>query len=274
MNIFEDYHTRDSVFKKELKSIDTTQNSFFYSPAHMEELAVILRKEPNEELALQYIWDKLVTISEVTNNLEFLPSNTSIIMKKEHPTICFKRVIDHYEATLIAEENEAFVFSSRNQESLNEYYEEDVQGIDTFSMIQTRFAINKRALNNIAPNKLFSTPEVMMAFDALMTDFGYTLKTLEKWNVINNNYSYLTSIISLLYNFLEKIGYKSEKKTKLRSRMHDVSHGIYATASDILVTRDERFYKKTKAIYCLLEIPTMVYNKDEFTTYVLQTNNK
>lgn len=273
MNIFEDYHAcRDNILKGALESVEKSKNSFFYSPAHMEELAVILRTEQDEDIAIKYIWAKLNTISEMTNNLEFLPSHSSIIIKEEHPSICFKRVIENYDATLFAEENEEYIFSLKNSNSLKKYFKDDnIQGLETFDMIQERFGIDKRELNTIPPEELFSTKKVLEAFDSLMIDFGYSFESLLKWDDIKNKHSHIEATIGLLYNFLEKIGYKAEKQNKLRSRMHDVSHGIYATASDMLITGDDRFYKKTKAIYCLLEIPTIVYNKNEFTTYASQT---
>ena len=161
-----------------------------------------------------------------------------------------------------------FIFSAKNNNTLKEYFKNDnVSGIRTFEDIQRYFEINTKELNNYEPEDLFKSTKVISAFNYIIKDYGFSFDTLEKWENINASHRKIESIISLLYNFLEKIGYKAESIKKIRSRMHDVSHGIYGTASDMLVTGDQKFYEKTKAIYKLLEIPTIVFNKSEFKQY-------
>lgn len=269
MNIYEDYFTnRDSGIQNSIQALREININFFYSPAHMEELAVIFRQENDFNKAKKYVYDRMVNISKLTLNSEFLPSDSCIISKKEHPHICFERVIKYYGATLFAEENEKFIFSAKNNNTLKEYFKNDnVSGIRTFEDIQRYFEINTKELNNYEPEDLFKSTKVISAFNYIIKDYGFSFDTLEKWENINASHRKIESIISLLYNFLEKIGYKAESIKKIRSRMHDVSHGIYGTASDMLVTGDQKFYEKTKAIYKLLEIPTIVFNKSEFKQY-------
>lgn len=270
MNIYEDViQNRNIEIENAIKKMRNKKEYFLFSPAHMEELAVILRTEENEEKAFHYIHERIINISYISDNWECLPSSTSIIHKQEHPYECFKRVIDNYDTTLIAEKNEEFIFSVRDKASLEEYYNNtDLQGIQTFEDIQTEMRINKKKIGDVNPEDLFDLEEIIKAFNFLMSDFCDELNNLEKWKDIKDSHSKIEETIALLYNFLEKIGYKAEGKTKYRSRMHDVSHGIYATSSDIFVIGDKKLYYKTKAIYSLLSIPTRVLNRTEFIEYI------
>lgn len=81
------------------------------------------------------------------------------------------------------------------------------------------------------------------------------------------NHRNTEDIVTVVLNFLEKIGYNQEennKVEKLRSRMHDVTHAIYGAQSDYFVTSDARFRKKLRAAYHFLEIPCVVMSPDEF----------
>jgi hypothetical protein len=51
---------------------------------------------------------------------------------------------------------------------------------------------------------------------------------------------------------------------KYRSRMHDVTHAIYAGAADVFVTGDKRYRQRVKAAYNFLRIPTKVLSTEEF----------
>lgn len=56
--------------------------------------------------------------------------------------------------------------------------------------------------------------------------------------------------IEILFRILNFAGYCSEKSEQTSiSGTHDVSHAIYATKADFLVTMDRRFAKKCKAVY-------------------------
>ena len=55
---------------------------FIYSPAHIEEIAVIKRKVENIEVRKKYIYQHLRIISKLTNNNELLPSDKGILLNK------------------------------------------------------------------------------------------------------------------------------------------------------------------------------------------------
>ena len=60
-------------------------------------------------------------------------------------------------------------------------------------------------------------------------------------------------------------GYWVEKTDRTAvSSIHDVSHCIYDTFADYIISMDERFSKKCKAIYTYLGVPTkVIYCKDD-----------
>src|SRR5262249_47244053 len=71
-------------------------------------------------------------------------------------------------------------------------------------------------------------------------------------------------VVNLVVAYLEEIGYRADSFDKHRSRMHDVSHAIYAAAADVFVTGDQRYRQRVKAAYHLLGIQTKVMSIDEF----------
>ena len=75
-------------------------------------------------------------------------------------------------------------------------------------------------------------------------------------------------LMEITFDFLDDIGYKNDKhpykKEKYRSRMHDISHSIYATKSSLIVTTDRYFKNKLDAIYSLLQIPTKIMLEKDF----------
>jgi len=74
----------------------------------------------------------------------------------------------------------------------------------------------------------------------------------------------LEHVFEILMNYLEEIRFRPEDVKKSRSRMHDVTHAIYATKADIFVTGDDRFYHKVRVAYNFLGVPTKVLFLDDF----------
>ncbi|MFW0884362.1 hypothetical protein ACMCNP_04835 [Candidatus Acidulodesulfobacterium sp. H_13] len=62
-----------------------------------------------------------------------------------------------------------------------------------------------------------------------------------------------------MFDFIESIGYKTDGIKKYRSMMHDVTHAIYGTKSDIFITNDKKFKLRLEAIYIYIEVPTKVF---------------
>ena len=91
-------------------------------------------------------------------------------------------------------------------------------------------------------------------------------KKIPSITILQNNHKITEILFELIFDFLDNIGYKNDKKVirkeKYRSRMHDITHSIYATKANYLITTDENFKCKTIAIYQLLNFQTKVISLD------------
>lgn len=80
---------------------------------------------------------------------------------------------------------------------------------------------------------------------------------------IKDRFYIYEAYVNVAANLIEQIGFFREKVKKSRSRLHDVSHIIYAGYCDIFLTNDKKLFMKTKAIFSLLNIHTKVEYLDD-----------
>ena len=64
------------------------------------------------------------------------------------------------------------------------------------------------------------------------------------YKILHNRFCVLEHSFNYIANWLEMIGYYRESEDKSRSRLHDVSHIIYASYSDLFVSNDKKLIKK------------------------------
>ncbi|CAA6815585.1 MAG: Unknown protein [uncultured Sulfurovum sp.] len=138
---------------------------FPYSPAHIEETANIQRDSKLEkEEALKHITNQLNFILELSKGYEYLPSSSAILLKKEHPLECYKRVIKDYALTIEAEENEKFKESFRDEKSYKEFHNETTPSsihIPMYEKIQEEYKINKKKLIDLPVNEVLKDKNVL-----------------------------------------------------------------------------------------------------------------
>ncbi|EKP0259063.1 hypothetical protein JFQ93_000260 [Aeromonas sobria] len=106
--------------------------------------------------------------------------------------------------------------------------------------------------------------------DLLLKQLGFI--SLESENYFRAH-DILERILELIFFFLEKIRYKPEPIENYRSRIHDVSHAIYASKCKYFISSDKRFIAKCKAAYDFLNIKTQVFLYSEFSSHILNGNN-
>lgn len=246
--IYLDYN----IFVNYIKGFETYSNledfkdhySFFYGPPYLEEVANIKLTNKQEEID-RYI----VGMNKLFEGNVFLPvSNGDIIAYKKDANEVYNNVISDLEATKFAESME-------------------YQQMSAFKKMQKEFSFNSAVMSNETPNQIFYHPKVQSYLDYInMHAIDFLIFRLP----IENAYFYLSNhrkterLISALFNVLESIGYKGEKIKKTVSRLHDVSHAIYATKADIFVTCDARFAAKCQAVYEYAGVPTRVMSYEEF----------
>ena len=264
MNIVADMISdRSPVIGPKVSRLKSLGFIFPYSPAHMEETAVIFRAQEDEETAKNQVTQQLIFIKQLSNSTEYLPTgnDTPISVVTECPSVCFKRVIDHYEVSYWAEGNDEVFMSFKNNDSFRKVFGED--GAFLFEERRQAFGIEP-SVNELPENELFSDKKVLKAIGAKLANYGIEISNLPTTEDLLNSHRKTELLLSSLFNFMEEIGYRGEKFRKSRSRMHDVSHAIYATRANFFVSRDSKLISKTKAVYHLLGIPTVVLTVDEF----------
>ncbi len=321
MDIYLDFNVYLSILKREVTDLINYEYilsklhhfhryrqdiQFPYSPAHMEEVAVNLKKGDD---AKELIENRLKTIEYYSRAYEYLPGlplrydivhqlsqlpSTSELAKtkqelemllnsydngklQEHPATrkvfekpldCFNRVVEDLDVTGFAHNNDVFHLGRRNKESLENNFksiQKDCSNIETFEEYQNKYKLGPKRLSSLEPSKIFEIEAVKEALNVFLEEnHEYSLTT---GNILLSSHNLLERTVTLILNFLEKIGYNQEennKVVKLRSRMHDVTHAIYGAQADYFVTNDVRFRKKLKATYYFLDLPCKVLSPEEF----------
>ncbi|EPS0984746.1 hypothetical protein ACVBOS_004295 [Vibrio vulnificus] len=231
------------------------KNSFLYSPAHMEELAVPFMAASNREIK-QRVLEEIDSISELTGNREVFPgSDRPMHITIEHPSLCFKRVIDFYHLNSHLEQQES--------EQLEWYKSTDPTGKTAQKMSNESSSILLQEEHSLALNGRFHLDflAAMSARQVGLRDFNYP--------EILKSHTAFERCIEITFCYLESIRYRPEAVKKSRSRMHDVSHAIYGSIADILVTDDDRFSKKVQAVYEYWGIQTEILSTDGFISKVV-----
>jgi hypothetical protein len=243
MNIMINYRKQENEdLIKVINYVSKNENIFFpYSPAHIEEIAVIRRK--GGKSSNKYINQNLRVVSKISKNYEYKPSDKGILLVSEKPKICFDRVVEDYPNTTIKAEG----------------WERDK--VSSWNTLKIKYTSDE--LDKMLPEEIFKDNDIVDLLKKKLSppyipkyyEFQYNFKTIEV-------------LLEVIFDFLDEIGYKNDKraikKEKYRSRMHDISHGIYATKASVIVTDDANFKDKLTAVYSLLAISTKIISSEEF----------
>lgn len=252
--------------------------TFAYSPAHMEEVCNILVDHADEEIGADHLMEHTLYIKSLTDDLVFLPGTNGIETKKENPEVCLKRVIDGYDQTLLAEDFERLLQSFRDEKSFKDYFLGNIQPDETglmYRQIRERYGINPDKIRSLPPESLFDKKNecILKAFKDMTASSWGDFENFPKYEDLKHSHNKLFTTVDFVFRFFEKIGYYSERANKYRSRMHDVSHAIYSTTADIIVTGDTNFRYKIRAAFSFLGVPTRIFDQEEFTKFITDTIN-
>jgi hypothetical protein len=223
-----------------------------FSPAHVEEIAVSEMRDNQSKEIIDKELNFLYKLAQ-TNALRPI-SREECAFYEETPFDCYERVIKYYNRNNLAEELEQSV----------------IQFAHNFPISDPKY------MNNIKPE------EVLMPFfykeliiKGLLNNGLLDKTNLEdalRWTFsdIKNKFYIYEAYVNTAANLIEQLGFFREKVEKSRSRLHDVSHIIYAAYCDTFITNDKKLFMKTKAIYSLLNVKTEVI----YLVDLLQTYNK
>lgn len=258
----------DHIEKEKAKGV-----RFPYSPAHIEEVAVIPREIEDAALASQRVDENIELLARVSDRWEYLPGLDDVgstRLLQEDPRECLRRVTDGYDLTLSAEEIEKFQMSFKSAKTFDQVQEE--MGTNLRAGPDTPLHEKKRAdvgievlrINNLTETELFNDPKVREGLERKLWNYGWDLTTIPTGPALMASHKTREMVVNLVLAYLEEIGYRADKFGKYRSRMHDVTHAIYAAAADVFVCGDERYRKRVKAAYHFLGIKTNVLSIEEF----------
>lgn len=254
---------KDPLLEELIQSIDRTKFQFIYSPAHIEEIAVSTKRN---NYPIEKTKEKLSFLSKLTENTEILPfkrTDVRIIedlgayLCEEHPERCYARVSEDYKNNDLAEKME--------EDFLNEVTENNIHGNDP------------NIMNNINPETILSEPKYDIKTKEKIFISLLRLEKYDKCQVlelmggssnlqeltflsIKKDYRAIETAMEIVFDKLEEIRYRPEKKKNSRSRLHDVSHAIYAAYCDYFITEDSKLFDKTRAAYAYLKQRTTVTN--------------
>lgn len=236
-----------------------------YSPAHIEEVAVILRETSDIDKGKRFVREHLRFISAITDDWEYRPTiDGPTCVVREKPSVCYKRVMAEYDLTLEAEEINRFARSLKSENAFNEVQQEYGtglrvgHGIPLDSEFRARYGIDPKVIGNIPPERLFDEPHILEAFNADLRNKSLSVTGIGVAEHLAESHMQRQTSVTLTMNFLERIGFFADKFDKFRSQMHDVTHAIYGSAADIFITRDQHLLYRLRAAYTLLRVPTRV----------------
>lgn len=255
-NIFESYRVDDVEGLRTAVDGIKDDHMLPYSPAHMEDLASSLAWQEFEEdeigPVLKRCEDRLQNVINISKMMEVFPGKghkpTRIV--EEHPGACLVRVLKHFDRNRFLDVRERTML-------------EQIKATDAEGELSS-------IISNL-PENFLSTPEyalgIQKKFEASRELMNKKRKLgLEdlKWPGISRSHTVLEHVFEILMNYLEEVRFKPENVKNFRSRMHDITHGIYATKADVFITGDKRFYHKLRVAYHYLNVPTRVLSLEEF----------
>lgn len=188
---------------------------------------------------------------------------------KEDFEDCLKRVDKYLNLTEFAKQNDTFHLGRRNEKTLSSNFEQlnkPIEGLSTFQDIQKRYNLGPRRLSRIPPEEIF---EDKFFLDFLRLNFskdGIDFDQIQTGENLMKSHHKKELFITKILNCMEQAGYNQEEKNHeaaIVGRMHDVSHAIYATKADYLVTNDTRFFRKATATYKRLKLAVQVIKTEE-----------
>ncbi|MFB2518352.1 hypothetical protein [Lysinibacillus sp. OTC-L20] len=239
-NVFINYRNHQDV--REILHNKKTQYNYCYGPPYLEEVANI----PSEKIEdIQSHKNDIDTLFEFHT---FRPTDTNKLVKvQESAATVLKRVTESLDLSKKAEEHEKSQFS-------------------LFKSQCKELNFDPKKMSNIPFDEIFNHADVFLFVEELAINNPVFLQSLRKTlnSATKKNFTELQHSIAVLFNVLEIVGFRPEAAKKARSRMHDVSHAVYASQCDFFIVEDNKFREKCKAVYHFLKINTKVLSYNEF----------
>lgn len=244
----DEFHELTEAFE----NLDKKSHIVVFSPAHLEDIAVT---EMQDNHRSDIAREEVGFLEKICHHNGLRPTrrHEPVEFFDESPFDCYKRVLKYYNRNKIAEYIDKQVLAEANANNTPETSPKYMANIPVDTVLSEHKA---EIISDLAKEFKLSKNE--------------TRKILQwKFKQFKKNFALLEGYVNLAANCLEYIGFKREKEENYRSRLHDVSHIIYAAHTNIFVTDDKKLNLKTKAIYSSIDVPTNVMDRKGFINYVL-----
>lgn len=258
----------DENLSNYLKGLHSNNIQCVYSPAHIEEIHKV---KINIDSPYSNKMDSLLgIIDEITNSTEVLPTTNGLIITREKVLDCYYRVSTCDTTERIKNDSiERFNIDSRHYK----------QALENNS--------HAKSISNLTDKTIWEYPEIQSFINYINANISSIIfnhnnsievllfkkigidKTLppnfdlkkNRFSIYKNSNTQLEYAIEVLFRILNYSGYNAEKKEATSiSGTHDVSHAIYSTHTEWLVTLDKRFAKKCTAVFNYIGANTTVIN--------------
>ena len=222
--------------EKKIANYKLNGHCFFFSPAHLEELAVSKRhSDVDDEVIIRDIG--YFTYFFGKNSIR--PKDDSVVFRTEYPETCYNRAIS------------------------GSYLNDCVE-----SLSKERLKIIKSIKKNNSQKMLDKSDfDVLIdhlrniEFEAFSDIIVY--KDENTLSLIRNSFNFRQNAIETLSHLCELKNIYPEKIKNSRSRLYDISHIIYASYTELFITNDAKLLQKAKIIYDFLNIKTEVLSLKE-----------
>lgn len=108
----------------------------------------------------------------------------------------------------------------------------------------------------------YQFPDLKRQVDGLIKNGLLLANEKGKYTEERSDYYVVLSVISDLFDCLDRAGYNAGSLDRANSSEYDLQHAINATYCDVFITADRRFYEKYKAVAYYYGIPIKVLRYD------------
>lgn len=211
---------------------------FPYSPAHIEEIAGAHHTGSGAPVS-----EQLAHLSRLSGNWALMPTDgASAAFRIEDINACFARVYDN-----------------GGKEETDFAIEVERSGIAQYTTPEANAELTRLRERLEAKNasEIFQSPEVFHLLEQLAREKNFRIKVA--------TFGEREATIAVLFDVLNRVGFRKEHNDKrIGNRVHDVSHAIYASYTDVFVTNDRKLRHSVEAIFPFCNINVEILSMDQF----------
>lgn len=232
------YHAFAGPVREAVAALSATGATFPFSPAHVEEIAKAHAVGGGPPLA-----EQMDNVADISRGIAIMPAVAGpAVVRSEDPWACLSRVQDDG-----GRDRTEWAIVWERARMLSYVSEED----------RADFEKTRDKVRQCRWQEVFSEPIILehVGYMARCLGFRMRLETFQERE----------RTLATLFDVLNGFGFRAELNAKrVKNRVHDVSHAIYASYADVFVTRDRDLREQSKAVFQLCGIKVEILDYDEF----------